>query len=60
MTSVNVPVVFRVKAEDQAKAEEYVARLVRYGFQELMEFEQETVKAIKHWSFAEIRPRKKK
>lgn len=56
----NIPVVFTVKAESEEKAKEYVDRLIRYGFDGISGYEGPTVKAIKGWNWAAIRPIKQK
>lgn len=51
----SIPVVFKVKAESEEQAKEYIDRLMRHGFESLSEYEQPTWKAIKHWCWAQIR-----
>lgn len=54
----NIPVVFKVKAESETEAKEYVDRLLRNGFDAIIEYERPTWKAIRHWYWAVIGPAK--
>jgi len=53
-----IPVVFKVKADTELEAEEFIDRLMRYGFEVISDAERPTWKAIKRWQFASIRGRK--
>ena len=55
MSKFNIPVVFKVKADNEDQAKEFVTRLLRYGFDSLSEHERPTWDAVRDWTWAEIR-----
>lgn len=48
----DVPVVFEVEAETAEEAYEHLNRLMRYGFEALLEHERTTWRAIMCWRLA--------